>query len=216
MNYATLCTDIQAITENTFSADQLAMFVQQAEQRIYHSAQLPSLRRNSTGTLASGNKYLSAPTDFLAVHSLAVIDGSGNYTYLLPKDVNFMREAYPNPSTTGTPRFYAIFGPTTTDPNELSFIVAPTPSASLGVELHYFYVPASIVTAGTSWLGDNFDSVLLNGALVEAIRFMKGEADLVKKYDDMYVQSLTLLKNLGDGKMRRDSYRNGQLKAQVS
>ena len=217
MTYTELCTNIQDICENTFTSDQLALFTEQTEQRIYNSVQLPSLRKNVTGTLTLGNKYLSAPTDFLSPFSLAVIDPvTDTYTYLLNKDVNFIREAYPTPTSTGTPKYYAIFGPRSDDPNELSFIVGPTPNAAYSAELHYYYYPQSIVTAGTTWLGDNFDSALLNGALVDAIRFMKGEADLVALYQKMYVEAITLLKNLGDGKLRQDAYRSGQVRLQVS
>lgn len=216
MNYAELTTNIQDICENTFTADQLAMFVQQAEQRIYNTVQLPSLRKNVTGTLTSGNKYLSAPSDFLSVYSLAVIDSAGDYTYLLNKDSNFIREAYPSSGTTGLPKHYAIFGPQSADQKELTFLVGPTPDASYSTELHYYFYPESIVTAGQTWLGDNFDSALLNGSLVEAIRFMKGEADLVKFYQDMYLQAIALLKNLGDGKLRTDAYRTGQVRISVN
>lgn len=216
MNYAELTAAIEDYTENTFTADELATFTQQAEQRIYNTVQLPNLRKNVTGALSSGNKYLSCPSDFLSVYSMAVIDADGTYEYLLNKDVNFIRQAYPTPSDTGLPAHYAIFGPRSDDPNELSFIVGPTPDASYAVELHYFYYPESIVTAGTSWLGDNFDSALLNACLLEAITFMKGEPDMVKLYQDRYTQSLTLLKNLGDGKDRQDAYRSGQTRVQVN
>jgi len=191
-------------------------FIRQAEQRIYNTVQLASLRKNMTGTLSANNKYLSCPGDFLSAYSLAVVDGSGNYEYLLNKDVNFIRQAYPNPTSTGLPKYYAIFGPATTDATELSFILGPTPDEAYAVELHFYYYPESIVTAGTTWLGDNFDSALLNGTMVEAIRFMKGEQDMVKLYQDMYLQSIALLKNLGDGKQRMDAYRDGQVKVQVS
>lgn len=216
MNYAELTATIEDYTENTFTADELATFTRQAEQRIYNAVQLPNLRKNVTGSLTSGNKYLSCPTDFLAVYSMAVIKADGSYEYLLNKDVNFIRQAYPAPSDTGLPEHYAIFGPRSDDPNELSFIVGPTPDASYVMELHYFYYPESIVTAGTSWLGDNFDSALLNACLLEAITFMKGEPDLVKLYQDRYTQSLVLLKNLGDGKDRQDAYRSGQTRVQVN
>lgn len=216
MNYAELTAAIEDYTENTFTADELATFTQQAEQRIYNAVQLPNLRKNVTGALTSGNKYLSCPTDFLSVYSMAVIDADGTYEYLLNKDVNFIRQAYPTPSDTGLPAHYAIFGPRSDDPNELSFIVGPTPDASYAVELHYFYYPESIVTAGTSWLGDNFDIALLNACLVEAITFMKGEPDMVKLYQDRYAQALVLLKNLGDGKDRQDAYRSGQTRVQVN
>jgi len=216
MNYVELKQNIADICENTFTEDEYALFAKQAEQRIYNTVQLANLRKNVTGSLTSGNKYLQAPDDFLSTYSVAVIDASGNYTYLLNKDVNFIRQAYPNASATGLPKHYAIFGPQSNDVNELSFIVGPTPSASYAVELHYYYYPESIVTAGTTWLGDNFDSTLLNGALVEAIRFMKGEPDMVKLYQDMYLQSVALLKNLGDGKQRMDAYRDGQVRIPVS
>jgi hypothetical protein len=210
MNYADLCTNIQNICENTFTAQELAMFTEQAEQKIYNTVQPPAIRRNVTGNMSVGNKYLNCPSDFLYTYSMAVIDALGNYTYLINKDVNFMREAYPKSSTaTGEPKYYAYF-----DSN--SFIVGPTPDQSYAVELHYGYYPESIVTAGTTWLGDEFDSALLNGALVEAIRFMKGEADLVQQYQQLYVQAIALLKQLGDGKLRQDAYRDGQVRIPVS
>lgn len=215
MNYTELKTNVRDITENTFSDDQLALFTKQAEQKIYNSAQIASLRKNVTGLLSANNKYLQCPDDFLSVYSLAVIAANGSYTYLLNKDVNFIREAYPSPTATGTPKYYAIFGPRSTAEKELSFILGPTPDAALTAELHYYYYPESIVTAGTTWLGDNFDSALLNGTLVEAIRFMKGEQDLVALYDKLYNESLALLKNLGDGKQRQDAYRSGQVRNQV-
>jgi len=198
------------------------MFTQQAEQKIFNTVQLPSLRKNVTGALTPNNKYLSAPADFLSVFSLAIIDATGRYEYLLNKDVNFIRQAYPNPNVTGIPRYYAIFGPTTTaaDPpaltEELSFMVGPTPDVAYSAELHYFFYPESIVTAGQSWLGDNFDSALLNGALIEALRFIKGEGDMIAMYDKLYLQAIMLLKQLGDGKMRQDAYRSGQVRDRVS
>jgi hypothetical protein len=215
MNYTELKTAVEDATENTFSATDFATLTQLAEQRIYNSVQLPALRKNVTGTLTSGNQYLSAPTDFLSVFSIAVIDALGNYEYLLNKDVNFIRSAFPNPSTTGTPKYYALFGPDSSNLTELTFILGPTPSAGLTAELHYFYYPVSIVTAGTSWLGDNFDSVLFNAVMLEAARFMKQEPDIMQMMDKEYVQSLTLLKNLGDGKNRQDAYRSGQVRTQV-
>ena len=221
MNYAELCANISDVVEQTFTADQLALFTRQSEQKIYNAVQIANLRRNAVAKLTQNNKYLSAPNDFLSVYSLAVIKPNGEYEYLLNKDANFIRQAYPSPSDIGVPKYYAIFGPTTSADvppvltNELSFILGPTPNASYDVELHYFYYPESIVTAGTTWLGDNFDSVLLNGALVEAIRFIKGEPDMVALYDKMFNESLALLKNLGDGKQRQDSYRNGQLRLPV-
>lgn len=216
MTYNELVTAVQDYCENTFPTVDMNTFIRQAEQRIYNTVQIANLRKNMTGSLTTNNKYLSAPTDFLSAYSLAVIDNDGNYQYLLNKDVNFIREAYPTPSATGLPKYYAIFGPVLTDATELSFIVGPTPSANYGVELHFYYYPESIVTAGTTWLGDNFDSALLNGTMVEAIRFMKGEADMVKLYQDMYLQSIALLKNLGDGKQRMDAYRDGQVRIPVS
>jgi len=222
MNYAELVEQIQDITENSYSTVDIDSMIKRTEQLIYNTVQLPSLRKNVTGTLTSDNKYLASPNDFLSVYSLAVIKANGEYLYLLNKDVNWIREAYPNPNAKALPRYYAIFGPTTTntDPpavtNELSFILGPTPDANYGVELHYFYLPESIVTAGTSWLGDNFDSALLNGCLVEAARFMKAEADIIQNYDKLYVQSIALLKQLGDGKQRQDTYRNGQVVDKVS
>ena len=209
MNYTELKANIQDICETTFTDDQLAMFTQQAEQKIYNTVQIPALRKNVTGTLTSSNKYLSTPTDFLWSYSLAVIDGSGVYHFLLNKDVNFMREAYPNPTDTGLPKHYAYF-------DDDTFIVGPTPDTGYASELHYGYYPQSIVLAGTTWLGDEFDSALLNGALIEAIRFMKGEPDIVAMYEKMYLQAITLLKSLGDGKLREDAYRSGQFRIPVS
>jgi hypothetical protein len=307
MNYAELVDAIQGYTENTFTDSQLATFVQQTEQRVFNTVQFPSLRKNMTGTTTLNNKYLSTPSDFLAPYSLAVIDGSGNYEYLLNKDVNFIRQAYPSPTSTGTPKYYALFGPTTTSgatpqvTNELSFIIGPTPDAAYTVELHFYYYPSSIVqggiatlgvvtggvgysngtyydvlllggdgggatativvaggavvsaaiasagagyrvdnilTVGTtigatgsgfsvpvgtltnnngrSWLGDNFDSVLLYGSLVEAYTFMKGEADLIQLYDTKYKEALMLAKRLGDGMERMDAYRSGQVRVPVN
>ena len=217
MNYAELKINIADICENEFTEEQYAMFTQQAEQKIYNTVQLANLRKNVTGTLTANNKYLAAPNDFLSVYSLAIYPAAGgNYEFLLDKDVNFIRQAYPNPATTGKPKHYAIFGPQSSDVNELTFILGPTPDATYAAELHYYYMPESIVTAGDTWLGENFDSALLNGALVEAIRFMKGEADMVKLYQDMYMQAIALLKNLGDGKQRTDTYRDGQTRIKVS
>ena len=209
MNYTELKANVEDICENTFTADQLAMFTQQAEQKIYNTVQIPALRKNVTGTLSAGNKYLGAPTDFLWSYSIAVIDGDGNYQYLLNKDVNFVREAYPSASTQGLPKHYAYF-------DDDAFILGPTPDSAYTMELHYGYYPASIVTAGTTWLGEEFDSALLNGALIEAIRFMKGEPDIVAMYEKMYLQSIALLKTLGDGKLREDAYRSGQFRVPVS
>jgi hypothetical protein len=218
MNYTELKAQIKNICENQFDDTTLAMFTQQAEQKIYNTVQIANLRKNVTGVLSTGNKYLACPEDFLSVYSIAVYpaSGTGDYLYLLNKDVNFIREAYPNPTSTGKPKHYAIFGPQSANVNELSFILGPTPDANYNAELHYYYYPESIVTAGTTWLGDNFDSALLNGALVEALRFMKGEAADTAVYDKLYLQALTLLKNLGDGKQRTDAYRDGQYRMPVT
>jgi len=216
MTYTELVTFVTDYCENTFPTADMNTFIKQAEQRIYNTVQLANLRKNVTGTITSGNKYLSCPSDFLSVYSLALFPvGGGEYLYLLNKDVNFMREAYPNPATTGKPKHYAIFGPQSNDVNELSFIVGPTPSTTYSAELHYYYIPESIVTAGQTWLGDNFDSALLYGTMCEAVTYMKGEPDMVKLYQDRYVQAIALLKNLGDGKQRGDAYRDGQVRTQV-
>jgi hypothetical protein len=300
MNYVQLYQAIQDYSENTESlfVENIPRFVQEAEERIYNSVQIPSLRKNVTGALSSGNKYLSCPDDYLATYSIAVIDGSGNYTYLLNKDVNFIREAYPNTasSNNGLPKYYALFGSQYSNANELSFILGPTPDSSYTAELHYFYYPVSIVqgaisglnpptggssystgvypnvsltggqgsgatatitisggvvstvtltnpgnfyavgdsltaasssiggtgsgfsvtvsavnnSAGTSWLGDNYDPVLFYGAMREAMLFMKGESDLVKYYEDKYAEALSQLNRLGSGLERGDAYRDGQ------
>jgi hypothetical protein len=278
MNYSELTTAIQDYTENVFSATELATFVQQAEQRIYNSVQLANLRKNVTGNLTTGNKYLSAPDDYLSTYSLAIfsyatptatgtsgaftitvssasnleigqsvfgtnigagaivylINGTtvtlsvantgavsgvitfqGDYLYLLDKDVNFIREVYPSATSKAKPKYYAIFGPVYNNVNELSFIVGPTPDKDYSAELHYYYYPVSIVTAGTSWIGDNFSSVLLYGSLVEAYTFMKGEADMMALYDTKYKEALALIQNLGEGKQRGDAYRDGQTKIPV-
>jgi hypothetical protein len=210
MNYADLVTAVSNYTENTFLTAEMNTFIKQAEQRIYNSVQFPSLRKNVTGTITANNKYLSCPLDYLSSYSLAVIDATGAYEYLLNKDVNFIRQAYPQPTDTAIPKYYALFGPNSTAPNELSFILGPTPDATYSVELHYFFYPESIVTAGTTWLGDNFDTVLLYGTLVEAYTFMKGETDMMQLYDSKYKEALQLAKRLGDGLERSDSYRSGQ------
>jgi hypothetical protein len=213
--YAQLTTLLQDYVENSFTVDQLASFFEQAEQRIYNTVQLPALRKNVTGSTTTGNKYISCPDDFLSVFSIAVVDGSGDYVYLLNKDVNFIREAYPNASTTGVPKYYSLFGPQSANDKELTIIVGPTPAAAYPIELHYFYYPTSIVTAGQTWLGDNFDSALLYGAIVEAYVFMKGEPDMIATYKARYDEALSLLKLLGDGKERGDAYRDGQVKLKV-
>jgi hypothetical protein len=226
MNYTELQTAICDYTQN-FEQDFVAnipVFVQQAEQRIFNTVQFPSIRKNVTGVTSTNNKYLSCPNDFLAVYSLAVIDVTGNYEFLLNKDVNFIRQAYPNPTSTAIPKYYALFGPTTSnDPSpvvtdELTFILGPTPNAVYDVELHYYYYPESISVAadGRTWLGDNFDSVLLYGSLVEAVTFMKGEADMVALYDGKYKEALGMAKRLGDGMERQDAYRSGQYRQAVT
>ena len=231
MNYSELSSAIQTYTENNFptitladsstvsSTAQINRFIQQAEQRIYNSVQFPSLRKNVTGTITVNNKYLSCPDDFLAPYSLAIYPyGGGDYTFLLNKDVNFIREAYPGPTSTGTPKYYALFGPTVsgaTITNELSFILGPTPDTAYSAELHYYYYPESITTALTTWLGDNFDTVLLYGSLVEAYTFMKGEQDLVALYNQKYMEAIVLAKRLGDGMERQDAYRSGQFRQAV-
>ena len=212
MNYAALSAAIQDYTQNyedEFVAN-IPVFVKQAEQRIYNTVQFPSLRKNVTGNLTPNNKYLSCPIDFLSVYSMAVVDTTGAYEYLLNKDVNFIRQAYPTPTDTGTPKYYALFGPTFSASTELSFILGPTPNINYQVELHYFFYPESIVTTSTTWLGDNFDTVLLYGSLVEAYTFMKGEADMMALYDGKYKEALMQAKRLGDGLERSDSYRSGQ------
>ena len=304
MNYVQLYQAIQDYSENTealFVAN-IPTFVKEAEERIYNSVQITSLRKNLTGTLTSSNKYLSAPDDYLSTYSMAVINVDGTYSYLLNKDVNFIREAYPQPTDTGTPKYYALFGSQYSNANELSFILGPTPDASYNVELHYFYYPVSIVqgaisgsgtvtggslytngayfnvpltggsgagatadivvsgqvvtsvtiknggnfyvvgnqlscantgiggsgsgfvytitgvdnTTGTSWLGDNYDPVLLYGAMREAMLFMKGEADLVKYYEEKYTEALMQLNRLGTGLERGDAYRDGQARIPVN
>ena len=299
MYYSELINAVNAYVENNFPTVDANRMIEQAEQRIYNTVQLPSLRRNVYGTVTSTNPYLSAPADFLSVYSLAVypVDGStGNYLYLLNKDVNFIREAYPNPSATGQPKHYAIFGPQSSNESYLTFIIGPTPNMAYTAELHYYYYPTSIIQAaiatvtftvgsgytngtyynvaltggtgnsatativvsggvvtavtivsrgcyyvvgdaltasitggtvaitvatinnqyGETWLGDNFDSALLNGTLVEAITYTKGEDNMLKLYQDRYVQAIALLKNLGDGKLRMDAYRDGQVRIAVS
>jgi len=279
MNYADLVTQVSDYCENSFPTDNMNTFIRQAEQRIYNTAQPANLRKNVTGVLTTGNKYLECPSDFLSVYSLAVypyntttatgasgskiinvasatgiavgqqVTGSnigtnalvrsisgtsitltvtnadtvsgyvafqGDYLYLLNKDVNFIREAYPLSAQVSEPRHYAIFGPRSDDVNELTFIVGPTPSAAYNAELHYNYYPESIVTAGTTWLGDNFDSALLYGTICEAYTYMKGEADMVQLAQSRYVQAIALYKNLADGKQRADAYRDGQVRTAVS
>ena len=216
MNYAQLVVAVSDYTENTFPTADMNTFIQQAEQRIYNTIQFPSLRKNVTGTATPNNKYLDCPDDFLSVYSMAVYPTGGEYTYLLNKDVNFIREAYPQPTDTATPKYYALFGPQSTNEKELTFILGPTPDAIYNVELHYFYYPTSIVTAVNTWLGDNFDTVLLYGTLVEAYTYMKGEQDMTALYDGKYKEALALAKRLGDGLERQDAYRSGQFRQTVT
>lgn len=243
MNYTQLFDTIKSYCENDFaptaftatdntsavvipSSEQINVFIRQAEQRLYNAVQPPSQRKNVRGSFTINNKYLNLPLDFLAVFSLAVYtdtDAGDNspQEFLLNKDVSFLRQAYPNPTSTGLPQYYALFGPNTgvnvdNRYNQLTLMVAPTPDQNYQVELHYFHYPESIVDAGESWLGDNFDSVLLYGSLLEAITFMKGEQDLVALYTQRYMEALTLYKQLGDGREKQDAYRSGQARVPVT
>ena len=243
MNYSDLFITVKGYLENDFpdvvfndstassstsaatytSTEQVNTFITQAEQRIYNTVQFPSLRKNVTGTTYVSNKYLSCPSDFLSTYSIAVINTNGSYAFLLNKDVNFIRESFPTPTDTGVPAYYALFGPTTTSAtppvptNELSFILGPTPDAAYSVELHYYYYPESITTAssGQTWLGDNIDSILLYGSLVEGYTFMKGEPDIIGFYEKKYQDAMMLAKRLGDGLERQDAYRSGQARIPV-
>lgn len=225
MNYATLFETIKGYVENDFpnttwtdttgsstvvltSTEQLNTFIRQAEERIFNSVQILDIRKNVTGNCTASNKYVTLPSDWLATFSIAVIDGNGNYEYLLNKDVNFIRQMYPNPNSEGLPRYYAFF-------DENSLLLGPTPDDSYEVELHYFYYPESIVDAGTSWLGDNFDTTLLYGALLEAATFMKEEGDVLANYKARYDEALMQLKQLGEGKNRQDMYRTPQARYPV-
>lgn len=234
MTYDELSAAISATMENTFPAtgtaaggsftskNQIDLFIKQAEQRIFNSVQFPALRKNVSGNMVSGMQYLELPGDFLSVYSAAVIDAYGVYSFLLNKDVSFIREAYPSPAVQGVPRFYALFGPATTGTtppaltNELSILLGPTPDQSYALELHYFFYPPSIVDAGTSWLGDNLDSVLLAASVLEAALFMKVEQDLAQAYTARYQEALAIAKRLGDGMERQDAYRSGQARVQVT
>ena len=239
MNYSTLFITIKGYLENDFpdvifadkdasttsstatytSVEQVNTFITQAEQRIYNTIQFPSLRKNVTGVTSANVKYLSCPSDFLASYSMAVVaPTTGSYSFLLNKDVNFIRESFPVPTDTGTPGYYALFGPSSNDEAELSFMLGPTPDASYTVELHYFYYPQTITTttSGTTWLGDNLDSLLLYGSLVEGYTFMKGEADVIAFYEKKYQDALQLGKRLGDGLERQDAYRSGQARVNVT
>jgi hypothetical protein len=213
MNYAELSLAIQDYLESyeTTLVTNIPNFVRQTEERIYRSVMIPELRKNVTGAIGSGDQYIARPTDFLSVFSIAVIDADGNYTYLIDKDVNFMREAYPNPTTTGLPKYYAQFdgdGPVSTYG---TFIIGPSANATYNIELHYFYEPPSIVDTGTSWLGENAETALLYGCLVEAYTYLKGDADLMDTYQKRYMDALA---NLGiiDVRSKRDDYRDGQIR----
>ena len=225
MNYAELFETIKGYVENDFpntswtgsdgsstvtltSTEQINTFIQEAEQRIFNAVQLLDLRKNVTGNMTAGNKYLAVPTDWLANFSMAVIDDTGRYEYLLNKDVSFIRQSFPNPNDEGIPTHYAYF-------DENSYILGPTPDENYAVEMHYFYYPDSIVTAGTSWRGDNFDSVLLYGSLLEAYTFMKGESDVIAGYQKRYDEAMGMLKQLGEGKNRQDMYRTTQVRYPV-
>jgi hypothetical protein len=218
MNYQQLTSAIRGYAENDFpatvgnlsSADQIALFVQQAEQRVYNSVQIPALRKNVTGTTTAGNKYLTLPGDWLATYSVAVIDPvTGEYEYMLDKDVNFIRQAYPFPAVSGKPQYYAIF-------DQDTYIMGPTPDQVYQIEMHYYYYPPSITQVGTSWLGQHFDSVLLYGALLEAAAFMKeSDQEIVGTYTARYNEALALIKQLGEGKNRTDAYRTGQLRIPI-
>lgn len=223
MTYAELVAAIEAYTENyeQLFVENIPVFITQAEQRIYNTAQIPALRKNVTGFTTLNNKYLPCPGDYLSTYSMAVIDTDGSYEYLLNKDVNFIRAAYPSPSDTGIPKYYAIFGPTVSGnvtSDELTFILGPTPDDGYSVELHYYYYPESITVAadGRTWLGDNYDPVLLYGSLLEAYTFMKGEQDVMAFYGQKYAEALQQLIRLGDGLERGDAYRDGQAKIKVT
>lgn len=212
MNYSALVTLIQDYCESTESSfvSNIPTFVQLAEERIYNSVQIPAIRKNVTGTMTASFQYFSLPSDWLSTFSLAVIDPTtGDYEYLLNKDVNFIRASYPPPNSTGKPKYYAIW-------NNSSMILGPTPDQAYTAELHYYYYPASIVTAGTSWLGDNFETVLLYGSLREAYTYLKGEGDMMQNYEAKYQEAIAQLKRLGDGLDRQDAYRSGQVRVQVT
>jgi hypothetical protein len=211
MNYSQLTSLIQEYcqsTETSFVAN-IPNFVQYAEERIYNTVQLPALRQNSTASTTSGNQYMALPSDWLATYSLAVVDGSGDYQFLLNKDVNFIRQSFPSASSTGLPQYYSVWDDTT-------MLLGPTPDAAYTLELHYYYYPPSIVNAGTSWVGDNFENVLLYGSLREAYTYLKGEADIIAEYDKKYMEGMAQLKRLGDGLERQDAYRSGQVRIPVT
>jgi hypothetical protein len=214
-----LVTSIQNYAENSFDYSTtptiINRFIEQSEQLIYNSVQLPSLRKNVTGVTSPANRFLACPADWLSTYSIAVIDATGSYTYLLNKDTSYMQEAYPNPSETGLPLYYALYGPQTSQPTELTFLLAPTPDTVYTMVLNYFFYPESIVTSGTTWLGDNFDTALLNYCLMEAITYMKGEQDLVALYKERAQSAISLLKQLGDAKEKGDSFRDTPPKYKV-
>lgn len=210
MNYTTLVAEVQSYTENQFQTADINTFIEQAEQRIYNTVQLPDLRKNVTGNMTSGDKYMTLPSDWLSTFSIAVINSDNEYTFLLNKDVNFIRESFPDTDSDfyGQPQYYAIFSDTT-------MLLGPTPNANYNTELHYYYYPESIVTAGNTWLSDNFDSALLYGTLLEAATFMKEEQDVIIMYQKKYDDSMVLIKALGEGKNRSDAYRSGQVRYSV-
>jgi hypothetical protein len=218
MTYTELVAAVTSYTQNTYPTADMNTMIKQAEQRIYNTVQLANLRKNVTSSLISSNPYIAPPSDFLSMYSCAIYPANttGPYVYLLDKDVNFIREAYPTQTDTGQPKYYALFGSETGSPTTLSLMFGPTPDAAYNVELHYFYYPESIVTTGTTWLGEHFDIALFNGVMTEAITYMKGEADLVQLYMSRYNEAVLMLKNLGNGKQRGDAYRDGQVKAPVS
>lgn len=233
MNYTTLFQTIKNYCENEFpsttftgtdgtttvttlSNTQVNTFITETETRIYNTVNIPTLRKNVTGTVTTGNPYLSLPTDWLASYSVAIIDLSGNYNYIINKDVNFIREAYPVPTATGTPKYYSLFGTQLSNNVALSYLLGPTPDQNYTVELHYFYYPQSITTAGESWVGDNYDPILLYGSLLEAVIFMKGEQDIITMYKAKYDEAMLEFRRLCDGLERGDAYRDGQTKLNVS
>jgi len=217
LSYTQLQTAVQDYTENTFSATDFATMTRLAEQKIYNATQAPITRKNSVIPLVIGTSTVSLPADFLSAFSVAVVLANNNWEYLLNKDVNFLRESYQNPTVTGTPKYYALYG-NISDPLVQTLQVAPTPSATLNLQVAYNAYPESITTAvtGRSWLGENYESVLFNGVLLETARFMKQEQDVLAMYEKEFTQSLTLFKNLTEGKNRQDAYRNGQTRSKVS
>ena len=213
MNYSELVQAIQDYTENneTTFVSQIPTFVEQAEENIHRTVLIPELRKNVTANMTNGNRFLARPSDFLAPFSIAVIDDSGDYTYMLPKDVNFIREAYPSKATSGLPKYYAKFdGDVQSTSSPGNFILGPTPNGAYEVQLHYYFDPPSIVTSGTSWLGDNAEEALLHGSLVNAYIFMKGDADVLAMYQQRFKDAMQRLMVLGEGRLKRDDYRDGQ------